>query len=341
MIVIDETWITRQSSVAHALTQPLEQTIAGHRNNHQAIGRTVRIERRRHRVTIAHQARRDTVGEKIGQAGHLQTEQHIEHGNVDVLRARRMPFAGEQRRADRPGGIDASTQIANRLTAAGRACFGKPGHAHQTRQGLGNDVVGRSPRERTVLTETGNTRVDQSRVVLLQGVEIDTESLGHPRTEVLHYHIRVSHQLIKSCAVGLGLEVDFDAPLTAIDQAEIHAFTLAKRPQVSTVITVHRHFELDYIGAQVCQQSGAVRAGEHPTEIQNAHALKLLGEGSDRAISHVEFLHRASQAGGAGESHLRLMPACTYKLMQVKGQSFFRLSQSIQNFITILFFSDS
>ncbi|CAI8912869.1 hypothetical protein EMIT0P253_410037 [Pseudomonas sp. IT-P253] len=131
--------------------------------------------------------------------------------------------------------------------------------------------------------------------MLLQGFKIDTQSLSDTRAEVFHHDVRVSDQLIKPRPVGRRLEVDFDAALAAIDQTEIDTFAITKRPQVSAVVTVHGHFEFDDVSAQIREHRGAMGTGKDPANIQDAHALELLSEGT--------VFHRQCSAG-SGHSGL-------------------------------------
>ena len=311
--VVDKARVDCQLRLAHALAQALKQPVAGDRNHHQPVGSPVGVKRGGHRMPVPHQPRCHTVGIQVGQTGHLQAEQHVEHGHIDVLRARRMALAGKQSRTDGPGGVDPGTQVPDGLAAAGRPRGCKPGDTHQARHGLGHNVIGRATRQRTVLPETGNTGVNQPRVVLLQRIEINAQTPGDAGSEVLHQHIGVGHQFVKALTVRRVFEINLDAALAAIDEAEVHAFARQKRPQMPCVIALLRHLELNDISPQVRQHRGAMRARQYAADVQHAHALQLL---SKRTVAHGCCLTGSSgqpltQAGvhrAACVAHVRAIP---------------------------------
>ena len=242
-------------------------------------------------MPVTHQPRRHTVCIQVGQTGHLQAEQHVEHGHIDVLGPRGMPLAGKQRRADCPGCIHPGTQIADGLAAAGRPGSGETGNAHQPGHGLRDDVISRATGQRALLAKAGNTGVDQPRVVLLEAVEIDAQALSDTGAEVLDHDIGIGHQFVETLAVGRVFKIDFNAAFAAIDQPEVDTFAVQKRAQMAGVIALLGHFELDDVGPQISQHRGAMRPGQHAADIQHTHTLQLSGK---RTVVHFHILKCSS-----------------------------------------------
>ena len=126
--------------------------------------------------------------------------------------------------------------------------------------------------------------------MLFEGIEINAQPLGNPGTEVLDHHIRIGHQLIKTLTIRRVLEIDFNAALAPVNQPEIHALAIQKRPQVPGIIALLRHFELDDVGPQIREHRRAMRPCQHATDVQHAHALQLSGKWTAVHFYHLGVL---------------------------------------------------
>lgn len=133
-------------------------------------------------------ARRQVVHRLVGQARHL----HIQQSHIDMLPTTIVITVG-QRRQNRHGRIQPRQDIRERHTHLHRPrtliTFGPPGQAHQTAEPLDHEVITRTLRIRSGLTETGDRAIDQIRIDRLQRLVI--QAIGR-QTTTLKFSIRMS-----------------------------------------------------------------------------------------------------------------------------------------------------
>jgi Ser/Thr protein kinase RdoA (MazF antagonist) len=70
------------------------------------------------------------------------------------------------------------------------------------------------------------------------------------------------------------LEVQHQAALAAIDGGEVGALSVRSMRRPTAVLVAARGLDLDHVGPEIGQQLGAMRAGEHPAQIDHADAMQ-------------------------------------------------------------------
>ena len=166
-----------------------------------------------------------------------------------------------------------------------------PGHAHQPAHGLRDDVIGRPVHigafAAARITEAADRGIDEGRIQFCQFLVAKSQPLHDARPEILDQHMGGAHEIADLGLRLLGLEVEDDAFLAAVQAHEI------ARPVALLVIGAPRAvaaagvtlgaFDLDDLGTVVGEHHGAIGAGQHAAEIQHADA----GEDAARRLSHL------------------------------------------------------
>ena len=163
----------------------------------------------------------------------------------------------------------------------------RPGDRDEPAHALRDDVERGPLRIRTRagarIAEAANRRIDERR--------IDSRAAARSRrparsiTPVFAFSTTasaVSTSLKNVVAVRVGLEVEHDAALVAIDAREVAAVvaSFSIRRETAPVAAAHvagRRLDLDDVGAEVGQQHRAVRTGERLREIEHANVGERTG----------------------------------------------------------------
>ena len=146
-----------------------------------------------------------------------------------------------------------------------------------------------------VLAVAGDRAVDEPGVLLAQALVADAEPVHHAGAEALEQHVGLAHEPQQHLAPGLGLEVDADRALVAVEREEerragarLGALVARRRP--AHVVAQPRVLDLEHVGAEVGQQPGAEAAGQQPREVEHADAV-------ERAAHEAQALARLRDRG--------------------------------------------
>ena len=132
---------------------------------------------------------------------------------------------------------------------------------------------------RPVLPVAGDRAVDEPRVLLAQPLVADPQPLHHAGAEALEQHVGLAHEPQQHLAPRVGLQVDADRALVAVERQEQRAARALLRPLVARrrpahVVAEPRVLDLQHVGAEVGQQPRAEAARQQPREVEHADALE-------------------------------------------------------------------
>ncbi len=92
--------------------------------------------------------------------------------------------------------------------------------------------------------------------------------------EILDQHVGLVEEPLEDGAVGLGLEVERDRLLAAVDRGEIGRFAVAEGTVFARVVALARRLDLDHARAHLGHQHGAIGPGEDARQIDDENARK-------------------------------------------------------------------
>src|SRR5450830_1504045 len=133
-------------------------------------------------------------------------------------------FAGsltvEQCRKDSLAGKDAAAEIRDRNADAHRRPAGFAGDRHMAADRLNVDVERGIVFVRAGRAKTGDRTLDDAWVDAAQGRVVDLQAFEHAGPKIVDHDVADFHQVVKDTAPGLGLEIDDDALLIAVEGEE-------------------------------------------------------------------------------------------------------------------------
>ena len=112
------------------------------------------------------------------------------------------------------------TEIGQRQAHFDRRTIGLPGHRHDSRRALRDEIEATFRRGRTGLAVAGDRRIDQPRVFGRERRIIEAEPGHHTRTVILDEHIGSPRKPSKHVARRRFVQIEDDAQLAAIDGVE-------------------------------------------------------------------------------------------------------------------------
>ncbi len=186
-----------------------------------------------------------------------QRELAVEHGDVDLGRSAGLE-AMDDRGVDRDGGVEAGADVTDgHADAAGRLAL-VAGDAHDAAHALHDHVIGRVLGVRAGMAEARSRRVDELRVLGVQRLPAVAQLFHRAGPEVLDHDVGLLEQLLEDLAVGIGLEVERDALLAAIDRGEIGRLAVDEGTVGARIVATLGRFDLDHPCAHLGHQQGAV-----------------------------------------------------------------------------------
>ena len=103
----------------------------------------------------------------------------------------------------------------------------------------------------------------------MQDLPADPQPVHHAGAVALHQHGRGFDEAQERLVASVGLQVQDDAPLAAVDRVEEDALPIHQRRRQAHVVAGAWLLDLDDVGAQVGQQLGAVGARQKPRQVQD------------------------------------------------------------------------
>src|SRR6185295_10225302 len=108
-----------------------------------------------------------------------------------------------------------------------------------------------------------------------QRLVVEAHLRERARAEILDEDVALRDQLLQNRAPFGVLEVERDAFLVAVDAEEIRALAAKKwwSPRAG-VVAFARLFDLDHARAHVAEQHRAVRARQHPRQVEHGDSIE-------------------------------------------------------------------
>src|SRR3954451_5391373 len=211
----------------------------------------------------------------VAQLHAAEVQDAAAHRDLDALAAPRVRSL-VQRRADRAEQVDRVARVADLGAGDDRRAVLEAGRAHRAAGRLGDVLVGLRVLERAG-AEALQRRVDQPRVELVQGLPREAEAVHHARAEVLDQDVGAVDQLAEDLLALVGLHVEGEAPLVAVEHREVEAVHVGQIAQLAAGdVPAAGLLDLDDVGSHPGQELRADRAGLHMRHVHDADALEGL-----------------------------------------------------------------
>jgi len=145
------------------------------------------------------------------------------------------------------------------------------------------------------MPETGGGGVDQAGKPLVQGLPAITQSGHGAGPEILDDDVGLGQQALEQRPIGIGLEVERDAFLAAVERGEIGRFAIDEGAVVAGIVAARR-LHLDDPGTQIGEHHRTVGTGQHAGEVDDGDPVKRAGHGGGGSLI-VGDGHRRDLAG--------------------------------------------
>src|SRR4051795_6803376 len=237
----------------------------------------------------------------VAQLHAAEVEDAAPHRDLDALAAPRVRALVE-RRADRAEQVDRVARVADLGAGDDRRGVLEAGRAHRAAGRLGDVLVGLRVLERAG-AEALQRRVDQPRVELVQVLPREAEAVHHARAEVLDQDVGAVDQLAEDLLALVGLHVEGEAPLVAVEHREVEAVHVGQIAQLAAGdVPAAGLLDLDDVGSHPGQELRADRAGLHIRHVHHADALEGLRKRHRIALPYlyiVWFMVPGAKASGS------------------------------------------
>ena len=155
-----------------------------------------------------------------------------------------------------------------------------------------------------ILAVAGDGAVDEPRIALAQALVADAQAVEHARPKRLEQHVGVLREAQQHLSALLGLQIDPDRALTAVQREEqratrglVGALVVRRRP--ADVVAQSGVLDLDHVGAEVGQQQRAEPTRKQPREVEDA------------SVPQRERVHAAVASAGRGLTPSSVRASCT------------------------------
>ena len=214
-----------------------------------------------------------------GDCGGHDADRGVEHGKVEMV-ALAGALAVVERGRDGETGLRGGRHVGQPVPGLERLGAGRAGDRHHAGGRLDGGVVGGGGRARPGLPVTGYGAIDEARIDLLQRLVAEAHAVHRPGLEVLDEDIGGCRQPAHDPGRAGMLEVEGEGPLAGIDREEQRGHGMVEKAGVrggaeaSALVAAGAVLYLHHIRAEQRQLLGAVGAGKHLGEIDDAHPLQ-------------------------------------------------------------------
>ena len=178
-----------------------------------------------------------------------QIEHRVLHGDLDPLAAPGL-FPLQQRRQDAGDQVNPRSTVADLGAGAGRWAVLPAGRAHRSAHGLGDGLVSLALDEGAG-PEALARGVDDAWIDLPNRLPGETLAVERPGTEVLHQQVADLDEPGEDLLALVGLGVDGDRALVAIEHGEIQAVDVGQVTELlAGDVAAARQLDLDDVGAE-------------------------------------------------------------------------------------------
>ena len=210
--------------------------------------------------------------------------ERLQHGDLE-----RLSLAGPGplvQRGEHPGvGVHPGRDVRDGDPGLGRV-LGRTGDRDEPRFALDEQVVGLAVGVRPARAVPGDVARDEAGLSLDELGGRDPEAFGSRRREVLYDDVGACDQPLERVPALVGLQVERDALLAAVQPDEVARLPLHGRVVPAREVALPRPLDLDHPGAEVGQLARRERRGH-----------RLLDGDDERA------LQRSGRAGRSGSGH--------------------------------------
>ncbi len=242
-----------------------------------AVGSAERVVRRDRRMAVAEPPRHHPGIQKGGRLVAEERHHRIHHRHVDVL-AGAAALARKQCQQDALHRHQPGHQVGNGHAHPERRAVLRPGDAHQATLGLQHRVVTRFVPPGAGLAEARDGAVNQPRPLRPERLIVEAGPCEGARTKVLDQDVGAVDQPAEQRPALSRLEVERDALLVAVDAEEIGTLPAdERRSPGASVVPTPGLLNLDDAGAHVGEQHRAIRAGQHPGQVDHGQSVKWPG----------------------------------------------------------------
>ncbi len=281
--VAGEARVGGQLRHAEAAAERRELAVVADGDHQRLVLGPEHLVRRNGRVPVAQDARHP-VGQGVpGGLVDQARQQGGEQIDLDALPlAGRVPVPQRGQHTDRR--VQPGEHVHQRHSGLHRLPGRRPGDAHQSAHGLDQQVVPgqRGPRPGA---EAGDRAVDDPGVPGPHVLVAEPVLPQRPRPEVLEQHIGAARQFTGATPVVRVAQIERDGALVAVDGEEVGGLAVrVRRTPGAGVVAALRVLDLDDVRAQVGQEHGGVRRGQHAPEVGDEDAAQRQRDGSGHDV---------------------------------------------------------
>ena len=209
----------------------------------------------------------------VAQLDPAEVEHGVLHGDLDALPAARL-LALQKRRQDAGHEVDAGTRVADLGAGHGRRAVLEAGGGRRAAGALGDVLV-----DLEVLVGAGpealDRGIDQARVELLNMRPGKAHAVERAGREILHHDVADIDQLAEDLLALLGLGIEGEAALVAVQHREVEAVHVGQVAQLAARdVAAPRQLDLDHVGPEPAQDLRARGARLDMGHVQNADPLQ-------------------------------------------------------------------
>ena len=243
-----------------------------------AIARREDAERGKQRVAVALGPRHGAVEVVLIDCPLAQAQHRVIHRHVEKLpppRGLGCTQGGDDPEGEERAGKDVAHAGADLDRRRGIGAGQGDDPAHRLRDHIIGGPVGIGALAGSRIAEPPDSGIDEPRVGRGKAFVTETEALHHAGAEVLDHDIGIGGKSAEIGLARLGLEVEHDALLRAVEADEI------PRPLVLRIIRPERPvrargvtpgvLDLDDLGAMVGEHHRGIGARQHPAEVEHPH----------------------------------------------------------------------
>jgi len=233
----------------------------------------------------------------LEQHGPQHARHRLELRQVDQLPAPRLPpvpDGGQHRERSQVS----PRQVRVRVAEAGRRAAGLGHEERVAGERLERRPVAHVVAVRPRQAEARHAHADHVRAEPHEHVVVEPQVGHHPRAEVVDDDVRDRREPAREVQAARIVQVEQDAPLAAHERAREAAAAVAE-------VEAPAALDLDHVGAQVGEDAGRHRPGDHPGEVEDANAVERAHQGSSARTSSLCSPRRGGRATRHGASARR------------------------------------
>ncbi len=158
-----------------------------------------------------------TCRPQLGRLPDAERQPRLEQRGVDPL-AEAVAATREERREHPVSEVDPGRDVGHRRACLRRFAVGLPGHAHDPRHGLRDEVITTKAGKGARVTEAGQRCVDKPRVQTCELVVAHAQALRRSWPEVLHEDVSSPHEVVHRAPSATRPQVKGDGLLSSVQR---------------------------------------------------------------------------------------------------------------------------